>query len=331
MQVELFSGLAARPNKQQDVIAKFKQAVLPSETSQSFEEMLSSLTDQEMSNLQQKAKMILLSSPSYTTSYLAQVKQMFPNLQSSKQNLLAELMQQISPRDILVEDEEEPTKIRHNTIMAYYDELENNIKSIQPKQKIRLKEEEGPLPTQDDALVIELISALKSKQTIATMAGNNVAPTSEVDTEGVYADREPFLADLAPIAKEVASELGIDPRIVMAQAVLETGWGSKVKGNNYFGIKGKGQEVTTHEEVDGLMVKLKDEFRTYDSLENSVKDYGKFLKANKRYKPLLEAESFNEQIDALAASGYATDTRYGEKIKEIALSDKLKNFGLNSG
>ena len=333
MQVELFSGLAARPNKRQDAIAKFKQAVLPSETTQSFEEMLSSLTDQEMSNLQQKAKMILLSSPTYTTSYLAQVKQMFPNLQSSKQNLLAELMQQISPRDILVEDEEEPTKIRHNTIMAYYDELENNIKSIQPKQKIRFKEEDGPLPTQDDALVIELISALKSKQTITTMADsrNNVAPTSEVDTEGVYADREPFLADLAPIAKEVASELGIDPRIVMAQAVLETGWGSKVKGNNYFGIKGKGQEVTTHEEVDGLMVKLKDEFRTYDSLEDSVKDYGKFLKANKRYKPLLEAESFNEQIDALAASGYATDTRYGEKIKEIALSDKLKNFGLNSG
>ncbi|MDA8689058.1 glucosaminidase domain-containing protein [Paracoccaceae bacterium] len=331
MQVELFSGLAARPNKRQDAIAKFKRAVLPSETTQSFEEMLSSLTDQEMSNLQQKAKMILLSSPSYTTSYLAQVKQMFPNLQSSKQNLLAELMQQISPRDILVEDEEEPTKIRHNTIMAYYDELENNIKSIQPKQKKRLKEEEGPLPTQDDALVIELISALKSKQTIATMAGNNVAPTSEVDTVGVYADREPFLADLAPIAKEVASELGIDPRIVMAQAILETGWGSKVKSNNYFGIKGKGQEVTTHEEVDGLMVKLKDEFRTYDSLEDSVKDYGKFLKANKRYKPLLEAESFNEQIDALAASGYATDTRYGEKIKEIALSDKLKNFGLNSG
>ena len=331
MQVELFSGLAARPNKRQDAIAKFKQAVLPSETTQSFEEMLSSLTDQEMSNLQQKAKMILLSSPTYTTSYLAQVKQMFPNLQSSKQNLLAELMQQISPRDILVEDEEEPAKIRHNTIMAYYDELENNIHSIQPKQKIRLKEQVEPLPTQDDALVIELISALKSKQTTASMAGNNVAPTSEVDTEGVYADREPFLADLAPIAKEVASELGIDPRIVMAQAVLETGWGSKVKGNNYFGIKVKGQEVTTHEEVDGLMVKLKDEFRTYDSLENSVKDYGKFLKANKRYKPLLEAESFNEQIDALAASGYATDTRYGEKIKEIALSDKLKNFGLNSG
>ena len=327
MQVELFSGLAARPNKRQDAIAKFKRAVLPSETTQSFEEMLSSLTDQEMSNLQQKAKMILLSSPSYTTSYLAQVRQMFPNLQSSKQNLLAELMQQISPRDILVEDEGEPTNIRHNTIMAYYDELENNIHSIQPKQKIRFKEEEEPLPTQDDALVIELISALKSKQTTASVKGskNNVAPTSEVDTEGVYADREPFLADLAPIAKEVASELGIDPRIVMAQAVLETGWGSKVKGNNYFGLKGKGQEFNTHEEVDGLMVKQKDEFRTYDSLEDSVRDYGLFLQQNKRYRPLLEAKTLDQQIDALAGSGYATDSKYGDKIRGIIKGKTFKD------
>ena len=112
----------------------------------------------------------------------------------------------------------------------------------------------------------------------------------------------------------------------MAQAILETGWGSKVKGNNYFGIKGKGQEFTTHEELDGLMVKQKDEFRTYDSLEDSVRDYGKFLKENKRYKPLLEADSFDEQIEALAGSGYATDSRYGEKVKEIALGDALKGW-----
>jgi len=31
------------------------------------------------------------------------------------------------------------------------------------------------------------------------------------------------------------------------------------------------------------MVKQKDEFRTYDSLEDSVRDYGKFLKENKHY------------------------------------------------
>lgn len=46
-------------------------------------------------------------------------------------------------------------------------------------------------------------------------------------------------------------ELGIESRIVMAQVILETGYSSKVKGNNYFGRKshGKanGQTFTTKE------------------------------------------------------------------------------------
>ena len=112
----------------------------------------------------------------------------------------------------------------------------------------------------------------------------------------------------------------------MAQGVLETGWGSNVKGNNYFGIKGKGQEFATHEEVDGLMVKQKDEFRTYDSLEDSVRDYGLFLQQNKRYRPLLEAKTLDQQIDALAGSGYATDSKYGDKIRGIIEGQTFKEL-----
>ena len=74
------------------------------------------------------------------------------------------------------------------------------------------------------------------------------------------------------------------------------------------------------------MVKQKDQFRTYDSLEDSVRDYGKFLKENKRYKPLLEADSFDEQIEALVGSGYATDSRYGEKILRIIEGKTFRNL-----
>ena len=125
-------------------------------------------------------------------------------------------------------------------------------------------------------------------------------------------------------------ELGIDARIVMAQAILETGYGSKVKGNNYFGIKslGKanGQTFATKEEVASLMKKTKDKFRMYDSLEDSVRDYDSFLKKNKRYRPLLEAHTLDEQIDALAGSGYATDIRYGEKIRGIIEGKMFKEL-----
>ena len=104
----------------------------------------------------------------------------------------------------------------------------------------------------------------------------------------------------------------------MAQATLETGYGSKVKGNNYFGIKshGKadGQTFITHEEVDGLMVKQQDHFRKYDSLEDSMRDYGLFFTENNRYKPLIEAKTLDDQIDGPGKSGYATDSKYGAKI-----------------
>ena len=254
---------------------------------------------------------------------------MFPNLGKAKQNLLAELMQQISPRDILQEDEEQPATARHKAIMAYHDQLEKSFMSMQPKQAEIVKEKEAALPTQDDVLVVELMSALKDREAKRRKpTGSKFKDYSSpvADPEGVYAYREPFLADLAPIAKEVASELGIDPRIVMAQAILETGWGSKVKGNNYFGIKGKGQEFTTHEEVDGLMVKQKDEFRTYDSLEDSVRDYALFLQENKRFTPLLEANTLDEQIVALAGSGYATDSKYGDKIRGIIEGQTFKEL-----
>ena len=74
------------------------------------------------------------------------------------------------------------------------------------------------------------------------------------------------------------------------------------------------------------MVKQKDEFRTYDSLEDSVRDYGKFLKENKRYRPLLEAKTLDEQIDALAGSGYATDSQYAEKVLKIIEGKTFKNL-----
>ena len=58
-------------------------------------------------------------------------------------------------------------------------------------------------------------------------------------------------------------------------------------------------------------------FSHCDCLKDSVRDYGLFLQENKRYKPLLEANTLDEQIEALAGSGYATDSRYGEKIRGI--------------
>ena len=136
------------------------------------------------------------------------------------------------------------------------------------------------------------------------------------------------MASIASTAKAVAEELGIDPRVIIAQAALETGWGTSVKGNNLFGITSLGKQdglmVQTHEVVDGERIKVRDSFRQYDNYDDSIADYGSFLQQNKRYQPMLQATTLQEQVEALGKSGYATDPEYADKVMAIATSKRLE-------
>ena len=49
-----------------------------------------------------------------------------------------------------------------------------------------------------------------------------------------------------------------------------------------------------------------------------------FLRENKRYKPMLEADTLDDQITALGKSGYATYPEYAKKIADIAKSKRLE-------
>jgi flagellum-specific peptidoglycan hydrolase FlgJ len=124
-------------------------------------------------------------------------------------------------------------------------------------------------------------------------------------------------------AKEVADSLGVSHKIILAQAALESAWGAKAKNNAFFGIKSHGkagsQTFTTHEEVDGQLVKTQADFRQYDTPEDSIRGYGDFLKSNSRYRHFLAAGQGNEdaQLMALQESGYATDSNYAQKLKAI--------------
>lgn len=136
------------------------------------------------------------------------------------------------------------------------------------------------------------------------------------------AARDEFLATMTPYAMEAARVTGLDPRLILAQAALETGWGKSAPGHNYFGIKSHGRAggntFETTEYRGGTPGKENASFRGYASPEESFSDYAAFLKANPRYGRMLAAEGLDEQIAALAESGYATDPRYGEKVGTIA-------------
>lgn len=157
-------------------------------------------------------------------------------------------------------------------------------------------------------------------------------PPAQPQTSEVTPDKQSFLASLTPAAQEVSQQTGVDPRIILAQAALETGWGKSAPGNNYFGIKSHGKPggntLATTEVVNGQPVQETASFRGYADPSESVRDYGNFLQSNPRYKPMLSAQGMDAQIAALGQSGYATDPDYAAKIRSIA--GGLPQLGTNS-
>lgn len=140
-----------------------------------------------------------------------------------------------------------------------------------------------------------------------------------------------FVEMLAPAAVEIGARYGLDPALIISQSALETGWGDSVAGNNYFGVKSHGKEggntVLTHEEVNGKMVPIYDSFRAYDGVRDSMEDYARFLSENPRYRDVFNQSGVGNQIDAVAAAGYATDSQYANKLKAIANMFDLSRYG----
>ena len=135
-------------------------------------------------------------------------------------------------------------------------------------------------------------------------------------------NQQAFIEAMMPHAMRVSEQTGLDPRIVIAQAAQETGWGKSAPGNNYFGIKshgkGGGNTFATNEVINGRTVRINDSFRGYGGMGESADGYASFLQENPRYKPMLAAGDLDGQVAALGASGYATDPNYARSVGSIA-------------
>ncbi|MGB5954357.1 flagellar assembly peptidoglycan hydrolase FlgJ [Pseudomonas sp.] len=147
-----------------------------------------------------------------------------------------------------------------------------------------------------------------------------------------FADSDEFVATMLPMAEQAAKRIGIDPRYLVAQAALETGWGKSVMRNsdgssshNLFGIKATGSwqgeqaRAITSEFRDGQFVKETAAFRSYDSYQDSFHDLVSLLQSNSRYQDAVKAADKPEQfVRELQKAGYATDPNYASKISQIA-------------
>jgi flagellar protein FlgJ len=142
---------------------------------------------------------------------------------------------------------------------------------------------------------------------------------------------ERFVAEIWDHAKQAAKELGVDPRALVAQAALETGWGKRQiktgdggSAHNLFGIKATGWKgerarTATHEYTNGVKHTETADFRAYASPAESFADYVRLLKNNPRYQQALSAgKDIAGFARGLQRAGYATDPTYANKIASIA-------------
>lgn len=154
------------------------------------------------------------------------------------------------------------------------------------------------------------------------------------------ASKEEFIKNMMPYAEVAARTIGVDPRHLIAQAALETGWGKSlgkgdtdskggIAGNNLFGIKaGKGwkgdvNHTMTREVLNGKEVRMKEPFRAYESPLESFMDFAKLIKESPKYKNVVESgANAAKYATELKSGGYATDPNYVDKLMGIIATVK---------
>lgn len=181
----------------------------------------------------------------------------------------------------------------------------------------------------------EIPAELKSRLTPVLTQAVNAELSSQSSPATSYPQRfdspEQFVDTLMPLAKSVAEEIGVDPKVLLAQAALETGWGKHLiqrgeggSSHNLFNIKadsrwdGESVVTSTLEFRNGVAQRERAAFRAYDGYEQSFRDYISFLKDSPRYQVALQsAADPSAYLNQLQQAGYATDPQYAQKISNI--------------
>ena len=148
--------------------------------------------------------------------------------------------------------------------------------------------------------------------------------------------KQEFIEAIAKYVKKYAYVYGIMVHSpIIAQAILESGWGeSKLasKYHNYFGLKcgtkwtGGSVNLTTSEEyTPGVHTTIKDNFRTYSSMEEGVKGYFEFIQLE-RYHNLRGITDPKKYLETIRADGYATSFSYVENTMKLVTQYNLTKY-----
>ncbi len=147
-----------------------------------------------------------------------------------------------------------------------------------------------------------------------------------------------FADKIAECVKKIAPEFGIcvfSP--VIAQAILESGWGTsnKAKYNNFFGLKyregrvncnsGYFKDGSSEQLADGTYIPITTDWYSFANMEDGVRGYFQFINID-RYKNLKGITDPFEYIQLIREDGYATSLSYVESLTNVIKNNNLTKY-----
>lgn len=159
-----------------------------------------------------------------------------------------------------------------------------------------------------------------------------------------------FISFMGPLAQADMAKSGVLASVTTAQAILESGYGSTElarNANNFFGMKcslsgntwpgstwdgvSKYRKQTGEEDANGNAYTITADFRKYASAADSVADHSAYLLgamngSKQRYAGLKGEMDPAKAIGIIKAGGYATDTRYVNKVLSIISKYNLTKY-----
>ena len=151
------------------------------------------------------------------------------------------------------------------------------------------------------------------------------------------------MAVYRPAALASLALSGVPVLVTLGQAALESGWGERAAGFNFFGIKALPSDppdrrqlwrtrevhkdpnrkypevISVTRRADGLFeYKVRDWFKAYPDAGSAFLDHGQFLRRYSRYSSAFRYTSdpyrFAEEV---ARAGYATDPKYRDVLHSV--------------
>jgi hypothetical protein len=149
-----------------------------------------------------------------------------------------------------------------------------------------------------------------------------------------------YISQISAIAQLESQRSGIPASIILAQAILESGFGKSDltrRSKNHFGIKWKGEQdgdfvYSLDDDHDKKGNRIESKFVKYENVYTSFRHHSDFLMKRKNYSPLFRFSSRNYHAwaNGLYFCGYSSDKEYGKKLLSLIARYSLNAFDVAS-